>query len=185
MEKLKRTFNMQTRSIDDIKDSEKVELWVEGYAVIFNSPTVIFETDSGEYKEKISEKAFELCDMTDVIFNYNHCGKVIARTRNNTLELRVDEKGLFVRARLDGTEEGRKLYDEISKGYIDRMSFQFTVSEESYDKQSKTWTIQKVKKLYDVSAVDIPAYDETSITARKNQITSKARAMLQLKLKLL
>lgn len=185
MEKLKRIFNMQTRNIEDVKNSEKTELWVEGYAVVFNTPTVIFEMDNNEYKEKISEKAFDECDITDVIFNYNHTGKVIARTRNNTLKLKVDEKGLFICARLDGTEEGRKLYDEISKGYIDRMSFQFTVSEESYDKENKTWTIQKIKKLYDVSAVDIPAYDETSISARKNQVTSKARAILQLKLKLL
>ena len=120
----------------------------------------------------------------------------MARTRNKTLQLTVDENGLFIRARLDGTEEGRKLYDEISKGYIDRMSFQFTIGSEAYDRENRTWTILRVKRLYDVSAVDIPAYDDTSINARKadaeaaareSQRTAEAelaRRKLELKLKL-
>ena len=108
--------------------------------------------------------------MSEVIFNYNHGGKVLARTRNKTLVVDVREDGVYIRARLDGTEEGRKLYDEIKGGYIDRMSFQFTIREQSYDKENHMWTVRKVKRLYDVSAVDIPAYDDTSIEARKNSI---------------
>jgi hypothetical protein len=104
--------------------------------------------------------------MTDVIFNYNHGGKVMARTRNNTLDLTKDKKGLKIKARLDGTEEGRKLYEEIKGGYIDRMSFRFIASENAYDSDNHMRTIRKIKKLYDVSAVDIPAYDKTSISAR-------------------
>ena len=118
-----------------------------------------------EYKEQIDRHAFDEAKMDDVIFNYNHGGKVMARTRNGTLELKVDDDGLFIRARLDGTEEGRRLYDEIAGGYIDRMSFAFTVREESFDKEARMWTVQKVKRLYDTSAVDIPAYDDTSIAA--------------------
>lgn len=146
------------------------QMIVEGYAVRFNSPTVLFENNGIEYKEQIDSRAFEGAKMDDVIFNYNHGGKVIARTRNKTLELEVREDGLYMRADLSGTEEGRRLYEEIKGGYIDRMSFQFTIKEESYDKENHMWTVRKVKRLYDVAAVDIPAYDDTSIEARKNFI---------------
>ena len=146
------------------------EMWVEGYAATFDSETVLFELDGIEYKEMICEGAFDGCKMEDVIFNYNHGGKVMARTRNGTLQLSIDDKGLHIRARLDGTEEGRRLYEEIKGGYIDRMSFAFTIREESYDKDSHLWKIHAVKRLYDVSAVDIPAYDDTSIEARKDFI---------------
>lgn len=142
------------------------ELYVEGYAVTFNEPTVLWEYGGTEYKEQVDDRAFDDADMSDVIFNYNHSGKVMARTRNKTLGLTVDKKGLLIRARLDGTEEGRKLYEEIDGGYIDRMSFQFTIQESAYDSENHMRTIRKVKKLYDVSAVDIPAYDTTSISAR-------------------
>lgn len=147
-------------------EDENEELYVEGYAVTFNEPTVLWEYDGIEYKEQVDDKAFADADMSDVIFNYNHTGKVMARTRNNTLELKVDEKGLYIRARLDGTSEGRKLYEEIKGGYVDRMSFSFTTRESSYDRENYMRTIRKIKKLYDVSAVDIPAYDTTSISAR-------------------
>ena len=113
--------------------------------------------------------------MEDVIFNYNHTGNVIARTRNGTLELTTDEEGLRMRARVDGTAAGRQLYEEILGGYVDRMSFAFTIQEESYDSAEHLWTIQKVKRLYDVSAVDIPAYDDTSIAARRAAVEDSQR----------
>lgn len=188
-----RQFDFQTRSAE-----EGQELWVEGYAVVFNRETVLFEMDGNEYKEEISPDAFADTRMDDVIFNYNHQGKVMARTRNHTLTLSVDDKGLFIRARLDGTQEGRELYEEIQGGYVDRMSFQFTVAEESYDRDARKWTIRRVKRLYDVSAVSIPAYDDTSISARRDAAleadaqarrieeaeASLARARLEIKLKL-
>lgn len=172
-----RSFEVQTREENTNGDSK--ELWVEGYAVRFNSPTVLFEYDGIEYKEQIDSRAFDDCNMSDVIFNYNHSGKVIARTRNKTLQIEVKPDGLFIRARLDGTEEGRRLYDEIKGGYIDRMSFQFTIREESYDKNDHMWTVYKLKRLYDVSAVDIPAYDDTSIEARRNSVVLEAEAQEQ------
>lgn len=163
-----RRFEFQARALPAEGEGSE-ELWVEGYAARFDSPTILFEIDGNEYREQICRGAFDACRMDDVIFNYNHTGKVMARTRNHTLQLNVDDQGLFIRARLDGTEEGRRLYDEISKGYIDRMSFQFTIREESFDREARQWNVQKVKRLYDVSAVDIPAYDDTSIEARKAQ----------------
>lgn len=157
-----RNFNFEIRAAGE----DNGEKYVEGYAATFNSPTVLYEYDGIQYKEQINDKAFAEADMSDVIFNYNHGGKVMARTRNKTLELKTDSKGLFIRARLDGTEEGRKLYEEIKGGYIDRMSFAFKVTESSYDSQLRLRTILRIKKVYDVSAVDIPAYSDTSISAR-------------------
>ena len=177
-----RSFEFQVREAQ-IENSDSKELWAEGFAVRFNSPTVLFEMSGIEYKEQIDSRAFEDCNMTDVIFNYNHGGKVIARTRNKTLELEVREEGLWIRARLDGTEEGRKLYDEIKGGYIDRMSFRFTIKAggETYDQENHMWTVYKVKRLYDVSAVDIPAYDDTSIEARKDSAVLEAETQEQRK----
>lgn len=142
------------------------QLIVEGYALTFDQPTIMLESGDIQYKEMIDRGALNQTDMTDVILNYDHNGKVMARTRNKTLELNVDERGLFVRARLDGTEEGRKLYEEIKGGYIDRMSFSFTVATETYDQQNRTRIITGIRRIYDVSAVSFPAYDTTSIQAR-------------------
>ena len=104
--------------------------------------------------------------MSDVVMNYNHEGKPVARTKNGTLKLSTDEHGLFIKADLSGTEEGRRLYEEIKGGYIDKMSFAFTVSEDSYDRDTHTRKVRRIKRLYDVAAVDIPAYDATEISAR-------------------
>jgi HK97 family phage prohead protease len=176
-----RQFNFETRAvpIEGAEGQVGQELWVEGYAARFDSPTVLFEMGGNEYLEQIARGAFDGCKMDDVIFNYNHAGKVMARTRNNTLQLAVDDQGLLIRARLDGTEEGRTLYDEISKGYIDRMSFRFTIREESFDTENRMWTVLQVRRLYDVSAVDIPAYDDTSIAARRADAEAVARESQQ------
>ena len=162
-------FSILTRSVDGAEGQEP-ELWVEGRAISFDSPTVLFEIGGVENKEQIDSRALEDAQMSDVIFNYNHGGKVMARTRNKTLQLEIKTDGLYIRARLDGTAEGRQLYEEIKGGYIDRMSFRFSVREESYDKENHMWTVRKIKRLYDVSAVDMPAYEDTSIEARKNSI---------------
>ena len=177
MTRMERLFQVNTRAVDvPGQEAEEQELYVEGYAVRFDSPTVLFEYGGTEYKEQIDRHAFDGALMEDVIFNYNHGGKVLARTRNDTLWLTVDDTGVFVRARLDGTEEGRKLYEEIAGGYIDRMSFAFTVREEGYDEEDHLWTNQTVTRLYDVSAVDIPAYDDTSIAARRAAVEDSQRA---------
>lgn len=142
------------------------EYRVKGTAVVFNTPTVMFECDGVKYYEVIDRHAFDECDLSDVIFNYNHGGKVVARLRNKTLALTITERGVDMEADLSGTQAGRELYEEIDGGYIDKMSFSFSVREAKYDALTHTRTITKVKKLYDVSAVDIPAYNETSISSR-------------------
>lgn len=146
------------------KDDEK--MIVEGYAAVFNRETVLYSYDGIDYKESISPSAFEAAEMSDVVMNYNHQGKPTARTKNKTLELLIDSIGLKIRAKLSGTEEGRRLYEEIKGGYIDKMSFAFTVLEDTYERETHTRRILRIKRLYDVAAVDIPAYDQTSIAAR-------------------
>lgn len=151
---------------------------VRGYATTFNEqyPLFSFEEDGYRYQvfEQVDAHAFDDCDMTDVIMQYDHQGRVFARTRNNTLVLTPDEHGLAVDADLTGTTIGNQLYEEIQGGYTDRMSFGFRVSEDkkevTRDDENKTITIVrtilKISKLYDVSAVSLPANDGTDISAR-------------------
>lgn len=166
-------FEIRTASDDE---SKKI---VEGYATTFDEPYELAQWDDWDgyrvhFIEQVDAHAFDDCDMRDVIMQYNHEGRVFARSRNNTLELRVDEHGLFIRADLGHTEIGRQLYEEINGGYTDRMSFGFTVKEdqrtETKDNENKTRTITRtitgISKLWDVSAVSIPANDGTEISAR-------------------
>lgn len=157
---------------------------VEGYAAKFNTETVLFEYNSYsrgkvEYREKIDPNAFDECDMNDVVMLYDHEGRVLARTSNNTLTLTVDDIGLKVRADLSGTQLGKDVFAEIRDGYVTKMSFSFTVDEEK-NEQANTYdlrTITKVKRLHDVSAVSIPAYDDTSINARSLEEAEKEAAI--------
>ncbi len=151
--------NFEMRAQDD-------GMTVEGYAATFDQPTVMYEYDGVEYKEVISRGAFDKSQMTDVVMNFDHQGKPVARTKNSTLNLTIDDIGLKIKADLSGTQEARTLYEEIKAGYIDKMSFAFTVADESYDKATHTRSINSIKRLYDVAAVSIPAYDSTSIQAR-------------------
>lgn len=138
------------------------DCYVEGYATTFDKPYVLF----GDYKEIIDRHALDTADVADVIFQYDHEGRVLARNRNATLIIRPDDHGLLVAADLSKGESARQLYEEISNGLVDRMSWAFTVEEDSYDYDSDTRTILKVKRVYDVSAVSIPANDATEISAR-------------------
>ena len=108
--------------------------------------------------------------MDDVIMQYDHEGRVFARLSNNTLKLDVDEHGLKVTAYLGGTELGRNLYEEIKGGYTNKMSFGFTVTDDEVKADGKDYlrTIKSIGKLYDVSAVSIPANDYTEISARSH-----------------
>lgn len=150
------------------------DLVVEGYATTFNEPYELWREPGYVVMERVDPHAFDSCDMSDVIFQFNHEGRVFARTRNKTLELTIDAHGLKVRAHLGGTEIGRQLYEEILGGYIDRMSFGFTVERDSRevteDATSGEVTVLRtllvVNKLYDTSCVSIPANDGTEISAR-------------------
>lgn len=159
-----RAFNSyEIRKAEDKED----EYIVEGYAALFDSPYTLYTDDDGtEYKEDISSKAFADADMSDIIFLYNHEGRVYARQKNGSLEVSCDEKGLKVRADLSLTNGSRELYEDIKAGLIDKMSWAFTIGADEYDKKTKTRTVTSVRKVYDVSAVSIPANDATAISAR-------------------
>lgn len=161
------------------KVDETSEMIAEGYATTFNEPYELMQWDDWDgyrvhFVEQIDPNAFKETDMSDVIMQYNHEGRVFARTSNKTLELKTDDHGLFVSANLGGTEIGRGLYEEIKGGYTNRMSFGFNVSKdtrtEERDEENKvriiTRTITEISKLWDVSAVSIPANDGTEISAR-------------------
>ena len=150
------------------KDDEKEKSYkVSGYASTFDTYT-LFEVDGIEYKERIDSHAFDNADISDVIMQYDHAGKVFARTSNGTLTVSVDERGLKIEADLSTTEASRELYDEIAAGLIIKMSFAFKVSEEHYDSNSHTRVVDKIAKVYDVSAVSIPANPDTEIFARSS-----------------
>jgi HK97 family phage prohead protease len=144
------------------------EYRVRGYATTFDESYQVWEDFSGNpIFEKIDRKAFSETDMSDVILQYDHCGMVYARTRNKSLQLTVDDHGLLVEADLGLTQESRKLYEAIETGLVYRMSFCFTIAEggDEWDKETRTNTITKIAKLYDVSAVSIPANEGTDISA--------------------
>ena len=168
------------------KRADTDEKIVEGYATTFNDPYVLYQEDGYTVVEQVDRNAFNETDMSDVIMQYDHEGRVFARGSNGTLELDADNFGLHIRANLGGTEIGRQLYDEIAGGYTNKMSFGFRVAEdkreitEDRDKNEVTVlrTITKISKLYDVSAVSLPANDGTSISSRTlgEGIIAEARA---------
>lgn len=153
---------MQFRALED----EDQKYIVEGYATTFDDPYVLFEYDGNKYMEQIDRNALTGSDMADVIFLYNHEGMVYARQSNGTLQLSLNERGLYVRADLSSTEASRQMYESIKAGLVTQMSWAFTVDEESYNEKTRTRSILKVRKVYDVSAVSIPANPNTDISAR-------------------
>lgn len=143
------------------------EYYVEGYATTFDKPYLLYEFEDGtKYYERVDAHALDGADMSDVIMQYDHEGRVFARQSNKTLILVPDHKGLLVAADLGKTDLARGLYQDIDAGMITKMSWAFTVLEDSYDRATHTRTILKIKKVYDVSAVSIPANDDTEISAR-------------------
>ena len=155
----------ENRCIEVRATEDSEEMIIEGYAAVFNQ-----ETDLGWCKEVIDSRAFDECDMKDCCLNYNHGqSKPVARTRNHTLELLVDAIGLKIRAKIIDTTEGKDLYKSVKEGLIDKMSFAFTVKEDEWDYDTDTRRIKNIDKLYDVSIVDIPAYEGTSVFARSKE----------------
>jgi HK97 family phage prohead protease len=165
------------RALEEDEDNKDNAYIVEGYAAVFDEVYTLYEDSYFKLDEVVLKEAFDDVDLTDVIFQYDHAGRVFARTSNNTLTLEVDDKGLKIRAYLGGTEEGRNLYEEIKGGYTTKMSWGFSLDRnmdierlESYNKETdKYYELQKIKgitKIYDVSAVSLPANNATEISAR-------------------
>ena len=149
----------------DVRASADEEMTIEGYAVIFDSPATHYWT------ETVERNAFDGCDMTDVCMKYNHEDNylLLARTRNKSLLLEVDDKGLKIKAKLIDTSSNRDIYKSIQAGLLDKMSFAFTVAEDEWDYEKNIRVIKKIDKLFDVSVVDVPFYDSTEIFARSKE----------------
>ena len=157
----------------ELRKSEDGRMVVEGYATTFNQPYRLTGDDKITVNEQVDRHAFDETDMSDVIMQYDHEGRVFARLSNGTLKLEDDDHGLKIEADLGGTDIGRQLFQEIEGGYTNKMSFGFTVTG---DKKTRNKdenghitvlrTIMKIGKLYDVSAVSLPANDATEISAR-------------------
>ena len=150
------------------RDGEDEKMIVEGYAIVFDEETLIGDEERG-FIESIDKNALKETNMKDVPFKYNHndVTLILARTRNGSLSLEVDEKGLKIRAELIDTTSNVDIYKSIVAGLLDKMSFAFTVKSQSWDRSGKIpkRTITAIDRLFDVSVVDLPAYDQTSIQA--------------------
>jgi len=155
--------NIPMFEIRAAEEGQEQSYIVEGYASTFE-PYVLWEEDGIQYKEQIDPRAFEETDMSDVIFCKDHQGTVFARTKNGTVDLSVDEHGLKTRTDLSKTASAREMFEEIQAGMYTQMSFAFVVEEDSYNRETHTRTILKIRKLYDVSAVSFPANPGTDIS---------------------
>lgn len=160
------------KMILEVRETEEEnDYTVTGYATTFDEPYTLYGIGDGKVvKEQVSRNAFDNTDRSDTIMQFDHEGVVFARLSNETLKLTVDDHGLFVEAYLGGTSNGRNLYEEIKGGYINKMSFGFTVTDDDLVEADYGYlrTIKAIGKLYDVSAVSIPANDFTEISARSH-----------------
>ncbi len=162
-------MNKEIRLSELRLNNENEEMVLEGYAIVFNKETVIGDEKRG-FIEVIDRNALLFTNMKDVPLKYNHQDNflVIARTRNESLTLEVDDVGLKVRAKLLDTASNQDIYKMVQNGLLDKMSFAFSVKEQSWDRSGEIpkRTIKSIERLYDVSIVDTPAYEDTSIYAR-------------------
>ena len=147
-------------------DMDNDKMIIEGYAVKYDTPATHFE-----FTEIIVSGALDECDMSDVPLKYNHSDEnlIMARTRNKSLELINDSKGLKIRAELIDTTANQDLYKSIRSKLIDKMSFAFSVEKQEWDFEKGIRKVLKIDRLYDVSVVDVPFYDTTEIYARNLQ----------------
>ena len=135
---------------------------VKGYASTFE-PYEMAEIDGVKYYEQIDRHAFDEADMTDVVFLRDHTGRVLARTKNNSVQLAIDDHGLYNETDLGLTGASREMYEDIATGNYSQMSFSFVVESDHYDRNTRTRVIDRIKKLYDISAVSFPANPGTEI----------------------
>lgn len=166
--------NFEVAAIEELKENEEPRKIVRGYASTFGNSYTLYSDNEYEIREVMDAHAFDETDLSDVIMQYDHAGRVFARVSNGTLEVKPDENGLQIAGDLGGTDIGRQLYQEIEGGYTNKMSVGMKIDrsrdvwtkEELAGKVVETRTIYKVDRLYDVSAVSIPANDATSISVR-------------------
>ena len=164
-------------------DNDEGKMLIEGYAIVYDQPAT-HQYGQGKFTEVIRKGALDKTDMKDVPLRYNHNDTwlIMARTRNKSLQLIKDDIGLKIQAELLDTQSNRDIYKSIQEGLIDKMSFAFTVAD-----GGDTWTfkddetireVNNIDKLYDVSVVDTPFYDSTSIYARSLELLDSEKRRL-------
>lgn len=185
--------NREYRNLGEFGTSD--DYMVEGYASTFDKYKMM-TIDGKDYYEQIDRHAFDEADMTDVVFLRDHAGRVLARTKNGAVELSIDDNGLHQKTNLGLTGASREMYEDIATGNYQQMSFSFVVAEDRYDKDTRTRVIEKVSKVFDISAVAYPAnpFTEIGVSARdyfngvieveKAERLERAKAKLKLKTKL-
>ena len=198
------------RSFDfEIRSEDEQNYTVRGYASTY-LPYTLLKTEDQEWREQIDPHAFDEADLSDVVFLLDHTGRVYARTKNGSVKLTVDERGLFQETDLSKTSSSREVFEDIKAGNYQQMSFAFRVGDDSYEEHTEgnirviTRTIKKISKCFDVSAVAFPANPTTDIGVatrsafdgaieqlqaerleREATLRAQAKAKLELKLKLM
>ena len=194
-----RTLNIE---VEQRAEDAEPSYIVRGYASTFEPYVLFTDEDGNEYKEVIEKDAFKDADLSDVVFRIDHAGTVYARSSAGTLEVGFDEHGLYDRADLSKTANARGLFEDIQAGNYPKQSFAFTVAEDEYDKKTRTRTIKRIAKVFDVSPVSFPANPTTElgvatrdyfngvIEAERaerlaNEKRARDKALLELKIKLM
>ena len=171
-EKTKFKDEAQTRALTVLnphtETSKRIESdhYVEGMAARYEPYVLYHDFDGEPVYERFEPGCFDNCDMSDIIMQYDHAGKVMARTSNGSLIVEATENGLFVAADLGRTDAARDLYEDIKAGMVTKMSWRFRTGTHYYDQETRTIVHKTVKKIYDVAPVSIPANDDTEINAR-------------------
>lgn len=173
MNKITRLFNVEMRETEEPNT-------VEGMAVVFDT-----ETDMGWFTEKIDRHAFDETDMSDVVLNFNHDNNyLLAGTRNGSMQLRVDDNGVFQRSNIINTTQGQDVMKLIRSGLLSKQSFAFTIADdgerwENIDGKERR-TITKIDHLYDCSIVTFPAYSQTTLWSRgADELADQHKALIE------
>ena len=160
--------NVIYRSSELVSLDEQEKQTVTGYALVFDVPTCLGRDSDGKaFYELVDRGALAGCDLSNVVMRYNHndSNLILARTSNGTLTLDIDDTGLKITADIAKTSQGTDIYKLIQRKDIDKMSVAYIPSAIDYDYQTNTQRVMGISQLIDVSAVDLPAYDDTSIQA--------------------
>jgi HK97 family phage prohead protease len=164
--------DIEKREYQFTNESEE-EMLLSGYAARYDSITTLHVIEGMEFKEVIAKGAFDGADTKDCFLKYNHSDQipVLARTRGGSLKLASDELGLRFEAKLFNTSVAKDVYTLVREGGLDKCSFAFTIAKdgETFDRKTRTRTITKIEKLWDVSIVNNPAYESTYVSARSKE----------------
>ena len=162
-------MDREYRNMDmTILEGEEKKYMVEGYASTF-LPYVLFNEDGVDYSERIDRNAFDEADLSDVVFRIDHEGPVYARTSAGTVRLDIDDHGLHNINDLSRTQRARDVFEDIEAGNYPKMSFAFRVAPggDHYEPETHTRVIDRIAKVFDISAVSFPANPTTNLSISK------------------